>query len=317
VTSILMSVRRALRQDDYWHGERVISSNYVPGQLAGYPNDLSAKTLPYPGPVNEVGVPLFDYGRGIGPRLHPVTLCQVALGWHERWLHESAPAHRVRFLRLADWLVEHQQPRRGGGGGWPVDVDKRLYRLRAPWPSALVQGQALSVLARAANIEPARSGYREALEAGLVLFEVDASRGGVRTEDADGVGYEEYPSPSPSLVLNGLISALWGLADAALLLPAGRAARLFQDGAEALLRRLPRYDTGFWSRYCLFDHLVPNVASPYYHREHIAQLRAMARLMPDQRWEQTAQRWHMYQSRRLNRGAALSAKAVFRLLTPR
>jgi hypothetical protein len=305
-----------VRQDDFWHGTRTISPHFEPHALAGYPNDLSAKTRPYDGPVNELGVPLFDFGQGAGRQMHPVTLCQVALGWYERRLAEQDVAHRAHFLRLADWLVENRLPWHGGGA-WPVPVDQPRYRLRAPWVSALVQGQALSVLARADRLCPGAAAYRAALDAALVLFDLDVGRGGVRTEDEYGVGFEEYTTDTPSLVFNGLISALWGLSDAAKLAPAGPADRNFAAGVEALLRRLPRYDLGFWSRYCFDGCRVPNVASPYYHRVHIAQLQAMARLAPDPRWGETAERWAAYEARALNRLTALATKALFRGLTYR
>lgn len=306
-----------LRQDDYWHGTRTVSRHFVPGTLAGYPNDLSAKTQPFIGPTSALGVPLVDYGPALGHRLHPVTVCQVALGWHERWLAEGDLAHRGRFLALADWLIENQQPW-AGGGAWPVSVGFRLYRLKAPWVSALVQGQALSVLARAATLRPDDGGAaRRAMAGAFALFEIDVRQGGVRTEDEHGVAFEEYPSPTPSIVLNGLISALWGLADLALIEGDGPAQREYEAGVSALLRRLPRYDTGFWSRYCLFAHPLPNVASPYYHREHLAQLAAMARLWPDPRWAAMRTRWQRYQSSRPHRLAALAAKVAFRAVTKR
>jgi heparosan-N-sulfate-glucuronate 5-epimerase len=313
----LLGLRQQLAQDDFWHGRPQGGRHFVPGHLAGYPTDLSAKTQQVDGPRNELGVPLFDGGRGAGYQLHPVTVCQVALGWHERWLAERQPEQLDQFLALGEWLIASQQPW-AGGGAWLVPLDMRLYQLKAPWVSALVQGQALSVLARMAHVRPQASRrVGQALEAAFVLFEVDTAQGGVRTADEDGVAYEEYPSPTPSLVLNGLISALWGLADLAVIQGDGPARRAYQAGVAALLARLPRYDLGFWSRYCLFPHRLPNVASPYYHREHIAQLAAMMRLAPDPRWETMLRRWQGYQANPLKRGAALAAKVAFRLAVRR
>ena len=45
-----------------------------------------------------------------------------------------------------------------------------------------------------------------------------------------------------------------------------------------LARALPRFDTGYWS---LYD-LAGNVASPFYHDLHIAQLEALALAFPAQ-----------------------------------
>jgi hypothetical protein len=301
-----------LRQDDYWHGERRIGPAFRPGELAGYPVDLRAKACDPSGPTNEVGVPLCDYGGDVGFRLHPVTVCQVALGWHDRWLMERQERHLERFFALADWLMIHQSER----GAWPVVVTYRCYgRLEAPWVSALIQGQALSVLARAAVLRPAWARRaRRAMEASFALFELDVARGGVRGEDDCGPAYEEYPSRWPSLVLNGNISALWGLYDLALVEGDGPARRAFDTAVQALWRRLPRYDLGFWSRYCLYPYPIPNVASPYYHRAHLVQLEAMERIAPHPLWAVTRARWAGYQERAACRTAALGAKGLFRLV---
>jgi hypothetical protein len=308
---VLSRIKSALRQEGFWHGERRMGPVFRPGELAGYPIDLRAKACQFIGPTNEVGVPLADYGGEVGFRLHPVTVCQVALGWHDRWLVERDGNQLERFFSLADWLMRHQ----GTSGAWPVSVTYRCYgRLEAPWPSALIQGQALSVLARVCLL---RSEWapraRRAMEASFALFQLDVPRGGVRCEDNYGAAYEEYPSKRPSLVLNGNISALWGLYDLALVEGDGPARRVFDDGVAALIRRLPRYDLGFWSRYCLYPHPIPNVASPYYHRAHLAQLEAMERLAPHPLWGETRARWARYQDRASYRTAALGMKGLFRL----
>jgi hypothetical protein len=313
----IQDLRKLLSQEDFWHGQRRLSAHFHPGELAGYPMDLSAKTSAYDGPTGDLGIPLVDFGPSVGLRLHPVTVCQVALGWHERWLCERTEETRGRFLALADWLIAHQRPW-AGGGAWPIDVTFRSYgRLSAPWVSALVQGQALSVLARACQLsfepEPGwRSRARAAMESAFVLFELDVDKGGVRSRDHYGVGYEEYPSRHPSLVLNGLISALWGLYDLALVQGDGPARRAHDAAVVALLDRLARYDLGFWSRYCLYPYPFPEIASPYYHREHLAQLEAMDRLWPDPRWSRMRLRWQRYQASPIARTLALGGKALSR-----
>jgi heparosan-N-sulfate-glucuronate 5-epimerase len=312
--STVDKIKRTLHQDDFWHGETRTSEHFRPGELAGYPDDLRPKTQPFSGPTNELGVPLADYGPKIGTRLHPVTVCQVALGWHERWLHDKDRAHLDRFLALADWLIDNQKPW-ASGGAWPVDVTLRSYgRIDAPWVSSLVQGQALSVLARAAQLSRARTTRaRAAMEAAFVLFERDVARGGVRCEDDSGVGYEEYASARPSIVLNGLIRSLFGVYDFALVQGDGPARRVFDGAVAALLRRLPRYDLGFWSRYCLYPYPVPEIASPYYHRAHVALLDSMNRLIPDERWVKMRARFIGYQQRTVSVGMALALKSVSRL----
>src|SRR5439155_26387004 len=58
---------------------------------------------------------------------------------------------------------------------------------------------------------------------------------------------EEFPSDPPSFVLNGFISAVFGLYEYTRLFPADHIARRQLDEALASIRlSLPAYDTGDW-----------------------------------------------------------------------
>jgi heparosan-N-sulfate-glucuronate 5-epimerase len=110
---------------------------------------------------------------------------------------------------------------------------------------------------------------------------------------------------------------LWGCRDVALALSDSGAAELDAQGTETLARALPRYDTGRWSRYDLYPHPVVNVAHLTYHRLHIAQLRAMAVISSDARFERTADRFERYAESRTRRADAFARKALFRVAVPR
>ncbi|CAK5083228.1 unnamed protein product [Meloidogyne enterolobii] len=64
-------------------------------------------------------------------------------------------AHKEIFLKVAEWLLKHQDDR----GGWPIPVERIFNKdeeenklfLPAGWYSAMAQGHALSFLARAFN----------------------------------------------------------------------------------------------------------------------------------------------------------------------
>ena len=113
-------------------------------------------------------------------------------------------------------------------------------------------------------------------------------------ETEEGPVLQEYPTDPPTHVLNGWINALWGLYDIA---NAGGkladdARDAYQRGLEALAARLPLYNTGWnWSRYDLFPHAIVHVTSPFYHRLHVEQLRAMHDLDPRPMFAETADRW--------------------------
>jgi len=56
------------------------------------------------------------------------------------------------------------------------------------------------------------------------------------------------------------------------------------------------------------------LASPFYHRLHVVQLRVMAKLAADGSFDEIADRWEAYGQHRANRARALVEKSVFKLL---
>lgn len=79
-------------------------------------------------------------------------------------------------------------------------------------------------------------------------------------------------------VLNGWMFALMGVRDYALLTGDATVMSTAERLAADLARALPRFDTGYWS---LYD-LAGDVASPFYHDLHVAQLEALALAFPAQ-----------------------------------
>ena len=75
-----------------------------------------------------------------------------------------------------------------------------------------------------------------------------------------------------------------------------------------------RFDTGYWSLYEQSGTRLKMLASPFYHRLHIVQLRVMSNLTGDTRFAAVAERWEGYAKSRGNRARALIAKSVFKLL---
>jgi hypothetical protein len=129
-------------------------------------------------------------------------------------------------------------------------------------------------------------------------------------------------------VLNGWIWGLWGLYDTGIAFAGGtdsvrdageRARSAFERGVRTLASLLPRYDVGRrWSRYDLFPRHIPNVASPFYHRLHVEQLRAMTLLAPQfPIFAEYAARWSESGKDPAARAEALIAKAAFRVIEPR
>lgn len=269
----------------------------------------------YAGPFDRDGVPQLDYRGRIGVQHNPIAIAQYGLAHYNR-LAEGEKASRAPFLRQADWLVERLEPNAQGLRVWMHRFDWE-YRelLRAPWYSALAQGQGVSLLVRA----HAETGQARYLEAAISAFEAlltPIGSGGVQHVDETGdVWLEEYlVAPPPTHILNGFLWALWGVLDYRLLTGRDEAAKLFDACVRTLERNLGRYDTGYWSLYELSDTWLKMMASPFYHSLHIVQLDVTHRMTGRAQFRERGETWRRYQQSAPNRIRSLTHKCAFKVL---
>jgi hypothetical protein len=246
-----------------------------------------------------------------------VACAQLGLGGYERYLAGDGEEWLELARRVGDRLSEHMLPDGARRGGLEHTFEfPHTFPLRTPWISAMAQGEAASLLVRL-HLETGDQRYADAALLALEPLFVRTPEGGAM-DLLDGRPFpEEYPTEPPSFVLNGGIFSLWGLYDAGRGLGDERATRAFDEGVDALVTNLHRWDTGWWSRYDLYPHPVRNIASFGYHQLHVNQLRAMAMIAPRPELVATAERWEGYEGSRISRARAFAYKASFRLRVPR
>lgn len=248
-------------------------------------------------------------------RANPVSIVQAALGA----LQLRQPERLAFVASVVDWIEA------------TVDADGLLpYRfpmphtfpLDPPWHSALAQGEAASLLVRAAQA----LGRGELLDlADRVARSLLDPESPLVAATPEGPVLQEYPTDPPSHVLNGWLLALWGLHDLAAAPRPGpptraatEAADAFATGSATLAARIERYRTPVgWSLYDLYPHPLPNVASPFYHRLHVLQLRRQQELAPDVRIAAVAEEWGGAAAGRVPPLVALARKLAFRTVRPR
>jgi len=263
---------------DYWHPQ-IKANKYVDKKLPGkYYLDMSCKA-DYPGKLDERGVPLLVLDN---KNYHfPVTIAQYGLGNYDKYQITKENVCLKNFFDAANWFAKNHATI-NSSYVWYSYFEKRSYSVKAPWASALSQGQGISVLVRA-YMKSMQQKYLNIASRAAKLFEIPVNRGGIRTLiNKKNVFYEEFPSDTPSLVLNGFIFSLWGLYDLYLVTKEKVILQLYEEGLETLISILPQYNFFGWSRYDLYNFSIPNVTSIFYHRLHIEQLMVMDQLTGNQ-----------------------------------
>jgi hypothetical protein len=302
----------ATSQLTFWH-EQPATSDFSAGELGPYYMTFAQKA-DYAGPYDANGVPMLDYLGAIGPQYNPIAIAQYGLGNFNLYLKSDDCNRRSKAVMIADWLVKNLERNPEGFWVWNHHFDFE-YRtpLRAPWYSGLAQGQGISLLVRA-HKETGDTRYLEAAGRAFKCMQADVKNGGVIFTDAQGHRWiEEYIVQPPTHILNGFMWASWGVYDLALSTGDASVLKVWHDSIETLKSNLNSFDAGYWSLYEHSGTRLRMMASPFYHRLHIVQLRVMAKLTGEPIFSEFANRWSLYQQSRVKRSRALVYKSVFKL----
>ena len=297
----------------FWHEIPEENLNAHPGELGEY-HMVFARKADYAGVYDSAGIPLLDYHGKIGRQHNPIAIAQYGLGNYNLFRRTGDATRCKKFFLAANWLCDHLEKNPQGLPVWNHHFNWE-YRdtLRAPWYSALAQGQGISLLVRA-HKESGEQRYLATAQSALAVFLHPTAEGGVAfTDDQNNLWFEEYIVSPPTHILNGFIWAAWGVYDYFLATHDHVAHDLFTRAVQTLLRNLDRYDLGFWSLYEQSGTPLPMVASPFYHQLHIVQLRVLHRLTGEDTFARVAGRWETYGRSRTKRTRALCYKSAFKL----
>jgi heparosan-N-sulfate-glucuronate 5-epimerase len=297
----------------FWHETPATNPQATVAQFGPY-YMLFREKADYAGHRDASGIPMLDYRGAIGPQYNPIAIAQWGLANNNIFCETKNDSRRANTLKAANWLVANLEQNPHGLWVWNHHFNWD-YRdtLQAPWYSGLAQGQGISLLLRAyAQTRDER--FQQAATRAFVSLTKPIAEGGVLHEDAESnLWIEEYLVNPPTHILNGFIWALWGVFDYWLAHADTQARIIFDRSVQTLLTNLSRYDTGYWSLYEQSGTRLKMLASPFYHRLHIVQLRVMATLTGDPRFTEFADRWELYAKNRVNRTRALIEKSIFKL----
>ena len=304
-------VLRKKSQLSLWHGKPEINPHATYNELGPYYQKFKYKAN-YEGPFDEKGIPLLNYHGTIGKQYNPIAIAQYGLG-HYNLCKEGERESCNVFLNVANFLSENLERNEYGLYVWyhHFDWDYRG-KVHSPWYSGLAQGAGISLLSRAYK-ETLNSKYLDALhKAEESLFE-PVDKGGCTYFDIyKNPWIEEMITTPPTHILNGFIWAVFGVYDMYLLTKDPFYLKTFSKYVRTIKDFLVEYDTGFWSFYDLSPDKM--LASPFYHRLHIVQLKILATMAGEHFFRKIAEKWYWYAQNPLNTVIATFYKIGFKLL---
>ncbi|GII43763.1 hypothetical protein Psi02_01870 [Planotetraspora silvatica] len=280
----------------YLQGETLIIQRYDPlgpwlkfagESVAGWPRTV----------IGADGVPLSSYL--FGTFAYPVTIVQYGMENYSKWVTTGEGAYLGKAKAVAAWLLKEQDVK----GGWPIPFDYQ-YRdglageLHKGWYSGMAQGIGASFLAKM-TVATGDKRYGAAALRALRPMRTPVEKGGVlRRFEGRYDWFEEYPTPTPSHVLNGYMFALIGVYDVGELLHDKTAKKMFTRGLTTLDRVLPLYDLSSRTSYDLLQYTrtpatPPNPARWGYHSLHVTQLSALDAITGG-RYTEIENRWLGY-----------------------
>ncbi len=234
------------------------------------------------------GVPMTAY-HGI-PEYNPVQVGQWGLAQYQAWLETGSPTARAKFLAMSDWMVADQLQ----DGRW-------LYRFRFgtqpdPWWSGMAQGEGMSLLLRAYQAT-GHAAYLGAATKALSTMTRTAAEGGV-VDIVDGsLWIEEYMAPYSVQTLNGMLFAIEGVREYALVTGDPTAKRITDEALRTVATWLPRFDAGDWSYYNLSPTTAGGKSTPgelatfHYHLVQLGELRHFYLITGDPAFLTYIERW--------------------------
>ncbi len=270
---------------------------YSKDGISGYYNDLTNKILQYP--FQRGIIPYMDVedGRRIE---FSVGIFQYGLAAYDLYLLNNDFEMLDVASMCAGWALEHQLP----NGGW--DTLGWLYK-EYPY-SAMAQGEAISLLSRIYLQRPDEK-IMEAIVRAKDFMLSPLESGGVTEYHKSGEIYF-YERTNLSVILNGNIFAIWGLWDYCKLVDTDfYAKQILENSINTLAENLDKWDTGYWSKYSLKE----MIASPFYHRLHIAQLKVMYDLTNKDEFLFYAKKWERYANNPVYKCKSFITKAYQKL----
>lgn len=264
----------------------------------GYYNDLTQKVLLGQDTLNDSGIPEMIDKNGSHIQM-PTMIFQYGLGAYDLWLLTSEQHYLDKAIKCSDWAVLHQLY----NGAW--DNFSFIYP-NYPY-SAMSQGEGISLLLRTWKAT-SNERYIESARKAFLFLTTSVEDKGVMILNGNEVLFKEYVQ-KPT-ILNGWVFSLFGLYDYSLYESNHMVNQLWNKSIDTLVNHLSIYDNDYWTMYNE-DGLI---ASPFYHKLHVAQMEALYILTHRKVFKEYGLKWKKEQKNIFFYCMAFIKKAVQKII---
>ena len=269
---------------------------YSKKDVAGYYNNLTEKITRFGLPGNEI--PTRHVAEGMTIEFS-IEIFQYGLAAYDLYLMTNDMSYLEKMRACADWAVKNIDEK----GRWATFPYKRPDQLY----SSMAQGEGLSLLARAYKVWGNQE-YVEVAKKAKEFMLLPVENGGTTVYENGDIYFYEYLHEDQ--VLNGWIFSAWGIYDYAKCFNDDEAWCQWNNTVNAMAKKLPMYDKGYWSSYT--D--AKKLANPFYHKLHIAQLNVMYDLTGNDAFKKYYDIFLNYQKKWFNRKYAFLVKFIQKVL---
>lgn len=279
------------------HVQQNIGLHFTKNNVTGYYNDLREKVTKYKDIIDTNELPIVYTDKG-EPIYFPVAIFQYGLGAYDLYIETNDSRYLLKFKQCADWALDNQE----ATGAW-----NNFYYIYPNNPyGAMCQGEGISLLVRA-YLEFKDDRYFSSCEKALKFMLLSNSDGGTAIYQKEDIYLLEYTHLP--VVLNGWIFSIFGIWDYVKVSNDEYYKTILNKTLSTLKSKLSNFDNGYWSMY----DLSKNIASPFYHNLHIAQMQALFQLTGEAIFDEYAGRWRQQQQNIYFKGKAFVKKSIQKL----
>lgn len=246
-------------------------------------------------PTDKNGVALTKYKNEY--QYNPVSISQYGLEQYSNYIESLDKKYYDNAKIQADYLLEIQDKSNGKFYyNYDFKVGGTNQTMKAPWSSAMAQGQVISLLSRIYYVSKEKK-YLDSAKLAMKPLTIDVKDGGLCADFFGYKYYEEYPTIPASYTLNGFMFTLIGLHDLYSITDDKQAKELYDDGIKTLEYCLPFYDSTGISLYHLGHLTDKNLSlhtSEKYHNIHIGQLKIINKWENNATFMYYADKWEGY-----------------------